>query len=197
MAETKSAYGSARRTALSTALTALRGVVMIVAGLFALAYPGEAVRFAILVGGGILLLDGILNLAALNGGQGRGVHFWSGLLRSMSAILAGLMIIFSAWLLSLLSVELLRWLIGLQAIVVGAVEALTPLLTRAAPRPAPAPSAWGYATSGGAYALFGLAVLLVPPAAAVMLARIVAALMIVHAVSLLVRSWRGRSLSAV
>jgi uncharacterized membrane protein HdeD (DUF308 family) len=178
-----------KTTNLATTLTALRGIVMIVAGGFAIASPAEAVRFVVLVGGGILLVDGILNLASLNTGR-RDFPFWIGLLRSVSAIAAGLLIVFSPWLLSIMTVDVLRWLIGLQAIVVGAIEMLTPVLAsgRRSDR-----SLWGYVVSGGAYALFGLAIIVVPLSAAALLARVVAVLMIVYAISLFVRSWRQRS----
>lgn len=184
----------ATTTSLGTALTALRGIVMIVAGLFALYSPSQALRFAVLVGGGILLLDGLLNLAGLGRGTGRDMRFWTSLLRSISAIVAGLLIAFSHWLLPMMSIELLRWLIGVQAIVVGVIEALTPLLAgrASAPRPGGAPTPWGYVGSGIAYALFGLAVILVPLSAAGTLARIVAVLMILYALSLFVRVWRQR-----
>lgn len=183
-----------KTTNLATALTVLRGIVMIVAGVFAIAYPGEAVRFVVLVGGGILLIDGILNLASLNTGGGRDLHFWIGLLRSGSAILAGLLIVCSPWLISIMTGDVLRWLIGLQAIAVGLIEMLTPVLAGgASARKRPERSIWGYVVSGGAYALFGLAIIVVPPSAAALLARTVAVLMIVYAISLFVRSWRQRS----
>ena len=182
-------------TALGTTLTALRGIVMIVAGVFAIAYPGEAIRFVVLVGGGILLLDGVLNLASLDFRGNRDFPFWTGLLRSVSAIAAGLLIVFSPWLIGLMSVEVLRWLIGVQAIVVGLIEMVTPMLARRKPAPAAGTdrTLWGYIASGGAYALFGLAIIVFPPNAAALLARIVAVLMIVYAISLFVRSWRQRS----
>lgn len=181
-----------KTTALGTTLTALRGIVMIVAGVFAIAYPDQAVRFVVLVGGGILLLDGVLNLASLNFGR-RDFHFWIGLLRSVSAILAGLLIAFSPWLLSIMSVGVLRWLIGVQAIIVGLIEMLTPFMARGSEAKRSDRSFWGYVISGGAYALFGLAIIIVPLTAAALLARVVAVLMIVYAISLFVRSWRQRS----
>lgn len=185
-------------TSLGTTFIAVRGVVMIVAAALAFGYPNEAVRFAVLVGGGILLLDGVLNLASLNFRDGRQIHLGIGLLRSVSAMLAGLLIVFSPWLLSILSVELLRWLIGLQAIVVGLIEALTPLIESASTRrPGRSTSLWGYVMSGAAYALFGLAIIVIPQSAAADLARVIAVLMIVYAASLFVRSWRHRSAQRV
>lgn len=183
-----------KTTNLANTLTALRGIVMIVAGGFALAYPTDAVRFVVLVGGGILLVDGILNFASLDMRGNRDFPFWIGLLRSVSAIVAALLIIFSPWLFSIMTADVLRWLIGLQAIVVGAIEMLTPLLAGGTSTPKRSDrSLWGYIVSGGAYALFGLAILLVPPSAAAFLAQLVAILMIIYAISLFVRSWQQRS----
>lgn len=183
------------KTALGTTLTAMRGVVMIAAGLFAIAYPAEAVRFVVFVGGGILLLDGILNLASLNLRGQRDLEFWAGLLRSASAIGAGLLIIFSPWLSAILPVTALRWIIGVQAIVVGLAEIVSLLIygKGAAARKSADRPVWAILVSGGAYALFGLALIVMPLEAATVVARIVAVLMIVFAVSLFIRTWRQRA----
>ena len=182
-------------TALRPTLTAIRGVAMAVGGAFAFAYPAEAVRLFVLLGGGILLVDGILNLASLRPRSEHRTYFWIGVLRSGSAIIAGLLIAFSSQLLALLSPAALRWLIGSPAIVVGVVEMMVPMLSSArasVPKQDLRPF-WGYIASGGAYALFGLAIILVPPQAAMPLARIVAALMVLYALALLARARRRRS----
>lgn len=173
---------------LATTLTALRGVVLIIAGLFALAYPLQALRLLVFVGGGILVLDGILNLAALRLTGPRDLSFWIGITRSVLAVLAGLMVLCSPWLVPTLSIETLRILVGVQAIILGMLEVFT-LLLPAKGRD----SIWPPLISGGAYALFGLALIALPVDNAVFLAQVVAVLMILFALSLLIGVWRRRA----
>jgi uncharacterized membrane protein HdeD (DUF308 family) len=174
---------------LATTLTALRAVVLITAGFFTLVYPLEALRLLILVGGGILVLDGILNMASLRRDGPRDLTFWIGVVRSVLAILAGLLVVFSPWLLPMISLATLRILVGVQAIGVGLIE-LSGLFL---PRPKPMAAAWPILISGGAYALFGLALVILPVGWALVVAQLVAVLMIIFAISLLVGVWRQRA----
>lgn len=174
---------------LTSALTALRGVIMIIAGAFTLAYPTEALRFLIFVGGGVLLVDGLLNLATLNFAGPRDTGFWIGVVRSAFAILAGLAVLLSPWLTPPLSLTFLRYFVGLQALGVGIIEVLGLVI----PRRRPMNQVWPALISGGAYALFGLGLLLMPLNGATFLAQMVAVLMIVFAISLFIRARRQRA----
>lgn len=174
---------------LATTLTALRGVVLIVAGVFALIYPLQALRLLIFVGGGILILDGILNLASLRLSGPRDLTFWVGVVRSALAILAGLLVLLTPWLVPMIALTTLRVIVGVQAICVGLLEICGLLL----PRPKPMAQVWPILISGGAYALFGLALIVLPVGGAVVVTQIVAVLMIVFAISVLVGVWRQRA----
>ncbi|MHB2267081.1 DUF308 domain-containing protein [Aliihoeflea sp. PC F10.4] len=183
---------SRANTALNASIKALRGIVMIVAGFFVITYPVEAVRFVLLAGGGLLVLDGILNLTSLNFWGHRDLEYWIGLVRSLLAIATGLMIIFAPWLGSILSMDVLRWLIGGQAILVGVAEMAT-LLVRPKISAIETP-AWTTVISGGTYALFGLLLIFMPADIAAILARIVGVLMVVFAISLFVETWSLRAM---
>lgn len=174
---------------LATTFTAIRGVVLIIAGLFTLAYPLEALRLLIFVGGGILILDGILNMASLRLSGPRDLTFWVGVVRSVLAIVAGLLVLLSPWLTPMISLSTLRVIVGVQAICVGLLEICGLLL----PRPKAMSYVWPALISGGAYALFGLALIILPVGGAVIVAQGVAILMIVFAASLLVGVWRKRA----
>jgi uncharacterized membrane protein HdeD (DUF308 family) len=180
---------AARSVGLATTLTALRGVVLIVAGVFALIYPREALRLLIFVGGGILILDGILNLASLKLSGPRDLTFWVVIARSVLAILGGLLILLTPWLVPMIALGTLRVIVGIQAICVGLLEICGLLL----PRPKPMAQVWPILISGGAYALFGLALIVLPVGGATIVTQIVAVLMIVFAISLLVGVWRQRA----
>ena len=174
---------------LATSLTALRGVILIVAGLFALVYPREALRLLIFVGGGILILDGVLNMASLKLSGPRDLTFWTGVVRSVLAILAGLLVLLSPWLVPMISVSTLRIIVGVQAICVGMIEIFGLLLRQ----PKARAQVWPTLISGGAYALFGLCLIILPVGGAMVVAQIVAVLMVVFAISLLVGVWRQRA----
>lgn len=174
---------------LATTFTALRGVVLIIAGLFTLAYPLEALRLLIFVGGGILILDGVLNMASLRLSGPRDLTFWVGVVRSIMAVVAGLLVLLSPWLTPMISVSTLRVIVGVQAIIVGLLEICGLLL----PKPKAMSEVWPLLISGGAYALFGLALIILPVGGAIVVAQAVAILMIVFAASLLVGVWNRRA----
>jgi uncharacterized membrane protein HdeD (DUF308 family) len=177
---------------LATTLTALRGVVLIIGGLFALAYPLQALRLLVFIGGGILIVDGILNVAALRLSGPRDMTFWIGVVRSVLAVIAGLLVLCSPWLIPMISVSTLRIIVGVQAIIVGMLEICGLLL----PKPKPMSAVWPTLVSGGAYALFGLALIVLPVDNAAFLTQVVAVLMIVFAISLLIGVWRKRAAAA-
>lgn len=174
---------------LAAALTALRGVVLMIAGVFTLAYPTEAIRFLVFVGGGVLLVDGILNFAAIDFDGQRDTRFWVVAARSAFAILAGLAVLLSPWLIPVLGLTFLIYFVGLQAVAVGIIEVVDVFVPS---RQAGVPI-WPALVSGGAYALFGLALLLLPLSSATIVAQLVAVLMIVFAISLFIRVWRQRA----
>lgn len=174
---------------LATTFTAVRGAIMIIAGLFAVVYPLEALRLLVFAGGGILIADGILNMASLRFSGPRDLTFWIGVARSVLAVVAGLIVLLSPWLTSIASLSTLRIIVGVLAICVGLIEICGLLL----PKPKSMSQVWPILISGGAYALFGLALIILPVGSAVAVARVVAILMIAFAVSLLVRAWRLRS----
>jgi len=182
---------SKQATRLGTALTALRGVIMVITGLFALFYPAEAVKFLVFVGGGVLLVDGILNLATLRLDGPRDTHFWVDALRSGFAILAGIAILLSPWLIPIFSLTFLLYFVGLQAIVVGIIEIVDLVLLGRNRRA----SLWPSIISAGAYALFGLALIVLPLSGAIVLIRVVAVLMIVYAATLFLQVWNLRAKS--
>lgn len=173
---------------LTPTLIALRGVILIIAGLFAFAYPLMAVRFLVFVGGGILLVDGVLNLATLKWSPPRDLAFWVGVVRSALAVLAGLMLVLSPWLLTFMSIETIRTFIGVQAIGIGILEICGLLL----PYPKAGDQILPVLISGGTYALLGLALILLPAGSAVVVTQIGAVLVIVFALSLLFDVWKRR-----
>jgi uncharacterized membrane protein HdeD (DUF308 family) len=138
-------------------------------------------------------VDGILNLATLRLDGPRDTSFWVDALRSGMAILAGAAVLFSPVLIPPLSLTFMLWFVGLQALVVGVIEIVDILVLRPNKRVSP----WPSLVSGGAYALFGLALLVLPISGAVVLVRVVAVLMIIYAIALFIQVWNKRAQTVV
>ena len=170
---------------LGSIFTALRGVIMIMAGVFTLAYPTEALRFLVYVGGGILLLDGLLKLTALSFSKPRDAYGWTDLLRCGFAIMAGLVVILSPFLIPIVSLTVLLYLVGILAIAVGAIEIFELLR----PGRSGAEPMWPPLVAGGAYIAFGLLLIFLPSLGALAVARTVAVLMLAYGVSLIFQVW--------
>ena len=170
-------------------LTALRGLLMIAAAIVAFMFPEQAVTFLVLAGGGLLLVDGILGLAALTySGPKKTTTFWFSVVRNALAIVAGLMVLSGSFLLTIFTMGFLAGLVGLVAILVGVMEILSSIMGRER-RSRLWPSLFG----GGLYILFGLALIFIPLSSAVTLVRVITVLLVLYALSLFVRAWRLRA----
>jgi len=173
---------------LPATMTALRGIVMIAAGVLAFLYPIEAVKFVLLAGGGLLLVDGILGFASgwsPDSGDAGGWLVW---IRNLCCIAAGIIVLASGLLTNVFTLSFLATCVGLLALIAGLVEIISSLIDRSRYN-SPLPSM----ISGGLYAVFGLALLFMPLSSATTLLRIVTVLLILYALSLLYRAWRLRA----
>ena len=175
---------------IDAVLTALRGLLMAVAALFAFIYPAQAVRFLVLAGGGLLLIDGALGLAAMKFSDPRTNLFWFELVRNGLSIATGLIVLFSPVLLGIFSLGFMTNLVGLLAVLVGIMEFLSGFIDRER-----GSRLWPAMIGGGLYIVFGLALLFIPLSSAVVLVRIVTALMILYALLLFYRAWVMRTAS--
>ncbi len=76
---------------------------MAVTALLAFIYPSQAVKFLVLAGGGLLLIDGALGRASMTFSGEKTNTFWFELVRNGLSIAAGLIVLFSPVLLSIFS----------------------------------------------------------------------------------------------
>ncbi|MDH6230377.1 uncharacterized membrane protein HdeD (DUF308 family) [Mesorhizobium soli] len=169
-------------------LTALRGIVMIAAGVLAFLFPEQAIKFVLLAGGVLLLVDGVLGLASSDFSSPRDATFWLALVRNVVCIAAGLIVLGSGILTHVFTLGFLAGLVGLLAIIAGLVEIVSGLMDRERYS-----SATPAMVSGGLYVVFGLALLFMPLSSAATLTRVVTILIIIYALSLLYRAWRIRT----
>src|SRR3982750_3110077 len=82
----------------------LRALLMLLAGLYAVIWPGAALAILVIAGGAILLIDGVLGLWSLTFGGAKTGNFWFDVVRSILAIITGLLILLSPLLATLLTV---------------------------------------------------------------------------------------------
>lgn len=173
---------------LQVALTALRGIVMIAAGVAAFLFPEQAVKFVILAGGGLLLVDGVLGLASANYAGVRDNSFHLALARNLLCVLAGLTVLASAWLTNIFSLGFLASFVGLLVVLAGLVEIASILMDRARYS-----SPMSAMLGGALYVVFGLALMFVPLSSAATLMRLATIVLLIYALSLLYRAWRIRT----
>ena len=143
-----------RRFALATAL---RGVLMLLAGLYAVIWPTEALTILVLAGGILLLIDGALGLWSLTFGGGKSGNYWFDVVANALSLLLGVLILLSPLLATIFTVTLMATLVGIAALVVGVMQIV--VITREREHYA---RIWPVVLSGVSYVLLGLVFLFFP-----------------------------------
>src|SRR3569832_1043177 len=67
----------------------LRGLLMLLAGLYAVIWPGQALFFLVTFGAALLVVDGVLGLWALTFGGAKTGNFWFDVIRNVQALITG------------------------------------------------------------------------------------------------------------
>jgi uncharacterized membrane protein HdeD (DUF308 family) len=172
-------------TKLSSSLTALRGAIMLVAGLYAIFFPAATLTSLVILGGALFLIDGILGLWGLTFGRAKTGNFWFDIARNVLAVIAGLFILLSPLLATLFTVTFIVYFAGIQAIIVGAMELVMVFSARQM-----FAHIWPVLVAGILYVLFGLMLLFAPLMSAVALVTVVGVFAVIFGVSLLGLAWR-------
>lgn len=172
---------------LQVTTTALRGVVMVAAGIAAFMFPAQAIKLVLLVGGGLLLIDGLLGVAAIDFSQARGGTFYMTLTRYLLCVVAGLTVLSSGILTGVFSLAFLAGFVGVLTVLAGLVEIASIVMDRTR-YPAPMTAVLG----GALYIAFGLALMFMPLSSASTLMRLAAVIITAYALTLLHRAWRIR-----
>src|ERR1700761_4648711 len=132
----------------------LRGLLMLLAGLYAVIFPGQALFFLVTFGAALLLIDGLLGLWALTFGGAKTGNFWFDVIRNVLAIITGVLILLSPILGTLLTVWFFVYLVAIQAIIVGVMEIVIAIQARSVMG-----KIWPLVLAGVTYLLFGIALL--------------------------------------
>ena len=143
-----------RRFALATAL---RGAFMLLAGLYAVIWPAEALTILVLAGGILLVIDGALGLWSLTFGGGKSGNYWFDVAGNGLSLLLGVLILISPLLATIFTVTFMATLVGIVALVVGVMQIV--VITREREHYA---RIWPVVLSGISYVLLGLLFLFFP-----------------------------------
>ncbi len=166
-------------------ITGLRGVLMVIAGIYAVVAPGAALTVLVIVGGALLIVDGVLGLWSLTFGGAKTGNFWFDVIRNVLALLLGILIIASPMIATLLTATFLIYIFAFQAIIVGVMEIVVVVRERASYA-----RIWPVVLSGVLYILFGIALLFWPVIGALTMVIVGGILAIVFGVALLGLAWR-------
>lgn len=170
---------------LATILTALRGVLMLIAGLFAIFMPADALLLAVVYGGALLLIDGVLGLWAVTFGGQRNDNVWFDVIRNALAIFAGILILASPFLATIVSMTFVAAVVGAQAIVVGAMSAYIVTKERAQYT-----KIWPVLFNSLLYIAFGAILIFRPFPSMITVTVIVGAIAVVFAIGLFMLAYR-------
>ncbi len=165
--------------------TALRGLLMLVAGLYAVIWPLEALAVLLVFGGILLLIDGALGLWSLTFGGGKSGNYWFDVVANAASLVLGVVILISPLLATIFTVTFISTLVGLAAIVVGVMQIVVIVRERESYA-----RIWPVVLSGASYVLLGLVLLLFPLLSAWVGMIIGGILLITFAIGLFGWAWR-------
>lgn len=165
--------------------TALRGLLMLVAGIYAVIWPLEALAVLLLFGGILLLIDGALGLWSLTFGGGKSGNYWFDVVANAASLVLGVVILISPLLATIFTVTLVSTLVGLAAIVVGVMQIVVIVRERESYA-----RIWPVVLSGASYVLLGLVLLLFPLLSAWVGMIVGGLVLIIFAVGLFGWAWR-------
>lgn len=171
----------------------IRGIIMVAGGLFALISPQLALATLVLLGGAIIVVEGLLGLWGLLFG-GRSVpNFGVALARNLVAVIVGLLVVAAPVTVSSIGVSTFVVIVALLIIAVGVLEIYLDIIGRKLMREG---TFWPAIIGGGLYLLFGILLLVMPLASALVLVSIVGVLMLLYGAFQLYIAWQLRSIDS-
>ena len=163
----------------------LRALVMLLAGLYAVIWPGTALFVLVMVGAAVLIVDGVLGVWALTFGGAKTGNFWFDVVRNVLAIVVGVLVLLSPVLSTLLTVWFFVYLVAIQATLVGVMEIMIAIRERAHYA-----KIWPIVLSGVLYVLFGIVLLFEPLMGAIFFTVFAGVMMILFSIGLFALAWR-------
>lgn len=165
--------------------TALRGVLMLLAGIYAIIWPLEALAVLVLFGGILLIIDGVLGLWSLTFGGGKSGNYWFDVVANAASLILGVLILISPLLATIFTVTVMSTMVGIAAVFVGVMQIVVIVRERQSYA-----RIWPVVLSGVSYVLLGLVFLLFPLLSASVGMIMGGVLLIFFAVGLFGWAWR-------
>ena len=160
----------------------LRGLVAVLFGILAFAWPGMTLTVLIVLFGAYALVDGVLGIvAALRGGAD---HRWAMLIEGVISVLAGI----AAFVWPGLTALVLLYIIAFWAIVTGVLEIVAALRLRRV-----IDNEWALIIGGALSVLFGVVLIVSPGAGALAVVWLIGAYALIFGITLLALAWRLRT----
>jgi len=166
-------------------ITGLRGLFMVIAGLYAIALPAQALVVLVTLGAVLLIIDGALGLWSLTFGGAKTGNFWFDIVRNALSLILGVLILISPFVATLLTATVLIYLFAFQAIFVGAMEIWVILREREHYA-----KIWPVLLSGALYVILGVALLFAPLIGAIVMVIFGGVLALLFGIGLLAMAWR-------
>jgi uncharacterized membrane protein HdeD (DUF308 family) len=166
-------------------LMGLRGLLMVLAGIYAVIFPLPALAVLVTVGAVLLIIDGALGLWSLTFGGAKTGNFWFDVVRNALALILGVLILISPLMATLLTATFLVYLFAFQAIVIGVMEIWVIIRERDSYA-----KIWPVLLSGALYVIFGIALLFAPVFGALVMVVFGGVLAILFGIGLLAMAWR-------
>lgn len=174
--------GTKRRFA---AATALRGALMLIAGLYAIIFPGDALTVLVLFGGVLLIVDGALGLWSLTFGGGKSGNYWFDIIANAASLILGVLFFIQPFIATIFTATFLGTLVGLAALFVGAMQIFVVVRERESYA-----RIWPVVLSGASYVLLGLVFLLFPVLTAAVGIMLGGILLVIFSIGLFGWAWR-------
>jgi uncharacterized membrane protein HdeD (DUF308 family) len=165
--------------------TAVRGLLMLLAGFYAIIWPAEALTVLVLAGGILLVIDGVLGLWSLTFGGGKSGNYWFDVVGNALSLILGVLILISPLLATIFTVTFMATLVGIAALAVGIMQIVVVVRERESYA-----RIWPVVLSGVSYILMGLVFLLFPLLSASVAVVFGGVLLVFFAVGLFGWAWR-------
>jgi uncharacterized membrane protein HdeD (DUF308 family) len=166
-------------------MTGLRGLFMVLAGIYAVLFPAAALLVLTIAGGALILVDGALGLWSLTFGGAKTGNYWFDVIHNVLSIVLGLLILIWPALSTFVAVIFLVYFFAFQAIVVGVMEIVIVIRERQSYA-----RIWPVLLSGILYALFGVLLLFFPLLGAITMTILGGILAVLFGIVLLGMAWR-------
>lgn len=170
----------------------LRALIMLLAGLGAVIFPGTTIFILVIMAAVVLVVDGVLGVWALTFGGAKTGNFWFDVVRNVLAIIVGVLLLLSPVIGALITATFFVYLVAIQAIIVGAMEITIAIRERALYS-----KIWPVLLSGALYVLLGIVLLFEPLTGAVFFTVFAGVMMILFSIGLFALAWRLYSAKGV